>query len=58
MVGSGNVSVHFEIASNNTTGIDYSTLEDKENGKLIVRDGQVYIKRGDKLYTLAGANIK
>ena len=56
-VGSGNVSVQFEIASN-TTGLTYQTLKNKDNGRLIFQNGHVYISRDDKTYTLTGAKIR
>ena len=56
-VGSGNVSVQFEIASN-TTGLTYQTLKNKDKGRLIFHNGHVYISRDDNTYTLTGAKIR
>lgn len=55
-VGSGNVSVRFEL-NPNTTGLDALSEQGAEQGKLILRDGQVLITRGVKTYTLTGAKL-
>jgi len=55
-VGSGNVSVRFEL-NPNTTGLDAPSDQSAEQGRLILRDGQVLITRGDKTYTLTGAKL-
>ncbi|MBQ7209373.1 MAG: hypothetical protein IJS05_00535 [Paludibacteraceae bacterium] len=57
MVGSGNVNVRFEVPSQ-TTEIDYSTFDIEDKGELILHNGQVYVKHGDKTYTLTGINVK
>lgn len=55
-VGPGNVSVRFEL-NPNTTGLDAPSDQSAEQGRLILRDGQILITRGDKTYTLIGAKL-
>ena len=38
--------------------IDSSSLRGADRGRLILRNGQVYILRGDRTYTLTGAEVK
>ena len=46
--------------SNMPEGIDntFSSLQGGDRGRLILRDGQVLILRGDKTYTLTGQEVK
>ena len=46
--------------SNMPTGIDEisSSLQGGDRGRLILHDGQIYILRGEKVYTLTGAEVK
>ncbi len=57
--------VYTQSGSFTTTGtatpidqIDASTLQRGERGKPILRNGQVFILRGDKTYTLTGQEVK
>ena len=38
--------------------IDSSSLQGGDRGRLILRDGQLLILRGDKVYTITGAEVK
>ena len=47
--------------TNPSTGIDNvssSSLQGGDRGRLILRDGQVFILRGDKTYTITGQEVK
>ena len=51
---------HFE-SSNTNEGIDNldsSSLQGGDRGRLILHNGQIFILRGDKTYTLTGAEVK
>ena len=38
--------------------IDFSSLQGGDRGRLILRDGQIFILRGDKTYTVTGQEIR
>ena len=44
----------------NPEGIEdvYSSLQGGDRGRLVIRDGQIYILRGEKVYTLQGQEVK
>ena len=46
------------IDSGGATAIDSSSLQGGDRGRLILLDGQLFILRGDKVYTLTGAKVR
>lgn len=55
-LGSGNVNVRFEALSP-TTGVTNSTLKEQQKGKIILRDGHLYITQEGKTYTITGKKL-
>lgn len=55
-LGTGKVSVRFEWPSDGTGVGNMSRNE--ESGRLLIREGQLYVVRGDKTYTLTGAEVR
>lgn len=51
----------YRLKKNDPTGIediDASSLQEGDRGRLILLDGQIFILRGDKIYTITGQTVK
>ena len=48
------ISAVFDVAS----GINSSSLQGGERGRLFIHDGQIFILRGDKTYTVTGQEVR
>ncbi len=42
----------------NIDSIESSALRGEDSGKLVLRNGQIFILRGDKVYTVTGQEVK
>ena len=55
---SGEFTTTSEGIATGIDNIDSSSLQGGDRGRLILRDGQIYILRGDKTYTLQGQEVR
>ena len=55
---SGEFTTTSEGIATGIDNIDSSSLQGGDRGRLILRDGQIFILRGKQVYTLTGQEVK